>query len=89
MIALLGATVAVIAVLYLFDPGDHSFYPVCLSYQWFGFQCATCGGLRALHALLHGRVAEAWQFNPLLLVIIGVAALEGLRTLVWGRRTRW
>lgn len=29
-----------------------------------GWDCPGCGSQRALHALLHGRVADAWAFNP-------------------------
>lgn len=33
-----------------------------------GFQCPLCGGQRALHALLHGRLGTAWAANPLLVL---------------------
>lgn len=38
-----------------------------------GTDCPSCGTLRAGHALMHGRWAEAMAFNPFLL--IGVPAL--------------
>jgi len=36
--------------------------------------CPGCGGTRALAALLHGRLAEAWGDNALLIVLLPVLA---------------
>ena len=35
-----------------------------------GWDCPACGGQRALHSLLHGRVGEALHFNPFLVVSV-------------------
>lgn len=35
-----------------------------------GWQCPGCGSQRAVHYLLNGHFAAAWQMNPLLLVAI-------------------
>ena len=32
--------------------------------------CPACGTLRAIHAILHGRFADAWRLNPLMIVSI-------------------
>jgi hypothetical protein len=61
--------VGLAVVLYLFNPTAHAFYPRCLLYQATGIQCPGCGGLRATHALLHGDIAAAFRFNPLLFVL--------------------
>lgn len=61
-----GACAAVAALIYLYDPGSSSFYPSCPLRALTGLLCPFCGGLRAAHALLHGRVLEAVALNPFL-----------------------
>lgn len=53
-------------VLFCFDPRQYHFYPVCLFHQATGLLCPGCGALRALHQLLHGQLAAAFRFNPML-----------------------
>ncbi len=81
--ALAGATGTVI--LYLVDPQVSVFFPPCPFLRLTGLYCAGCGALRATHALLHGRLAAAFAYNPLL-----VASLPALAALVvrpaWARR---
>lgn len=45
----------------------------CRFRDWSGWPCPTCGGSRAIHDLVHGRIGEAFLHNPL--VILGVALL--------------
>jgi len=52
-------------VLFSFDPAQHAFYPGCALYKLTGLYCPGCGGLRATHQLLHGRIFTAFHFNPL------------------------
>jgi hypothetical protein len=69
-------TVAALAILYLFPPAQYAFYPRCGFYALTGLQCPGCGGLRATHCLLHGDLAGALGYNPLLVVLApGVLAL--------------
>jgi len=70
------------AVLFLFDPSQYSFYPVCVFHQLTGLQCPGCGTLRAAHQLLHGNLASAWHFNALF--VVGLALLGG-----WGLKLGW
>ena len=60
-------------VLYTFPPVTSGFYPQCVFKQATGLDCPGCGTTRALHALVHGRVGEAFRFNPMLfaLMIVG------------------
>lgn len=51
---------------------------VCLHYRWFGLQCPFCGLSRAGYEMLHFRLGEAWQYNPLIFYI------GWLYTLEWG-----
>lgn len=58
--------------------------PPCPFHALTGLYCPGCGSLRATHALLHGRLAEALQFNALAVglafALPGAAVLERLRT---------
>jgi hypothetical protein len=62
--------VAVFSVLFIFDPAQHAFYPGCALYKLTGLYCPGCGGLRATHQLLHGRLLAAFHFNPLFIVAL-------------------
>jgi len=53
-------------VLFCFDPAQYHFYPVCFLHQTTGLLCPGCGALRGLHQLLHGHLATAFRFNPML-----------------------
>ncbi len=74
------------AVLFRFDPTQHGFYPRCQLYQMTGLQCPGCGGLRALHALLHGQVVEAFKLNPLFVLALPAAGVWITTWLVRKRR---
>ncbi len=58
-------------VLYRFPPERYGIYPGCPVYEWTGWDCPGCGMTRALAALVHGRLAEAVVWNPLVLVVAG------------------
>lgn len=68
-----------LALLFVFDPSRHSFYPACVFKRLTGYDCPGCGGLRAAHAVLHGRVLEAIHLNAL--VVIGLPLLLVVLTL--------
>jgi hypothetical protein len=61
------------ALLFFFNPAQHSFYPKCAFYQLTGWQCPGCGGLRAAHQLLHGQVMEALRLNALAVLVMPLA----------------
>jgi hypothetical protein len=68
---LLGILIAGAAVFYfIYNPGENGFFPRCPFLAITGYECPGCGSQRAVHHLLHGRVAEAWSMNPLLVVMI-------------------
>jgi len=81
LLCVLLAAAAGCAVLSLFDPAQHSFYPFCAFHRLTGLNCPGCGGLRALHQLLHGRVAAAFHCNALVVLGLPVAAWFGARRL--------
>ena len=94
-VALVWTTLAVGALyLFLFEPGKSGFFPSCPFRALTGFACPGCGSTRGLHCLLHGQLAAAFEFNPLLILSLPFflfalfrytnAALRG-RPLSWPR----
>ncbi len=56
-----------IAIYYIFDPESHPF-PQCIFHRLTGWECAGCGSQRMFHALLHGNIYQAWQYNAAILI---------------------
>ena len=77
LLILLAAVAAL--VLFCFDPRQYHFYPICFFRQATGLLCPGCGALRALHQLLHGHLAAAFRFNPMLVVSLPVFVCLGTR----------
>lgn len=73
-VAAIIVAVAVISAYYLIGP-DAGVYPRCMFRQLTGLDCPGCGSQRAIHALLHGRIAEAWGYNALLLIELPLIGL--------------
>jgi hypothetical protein len=71
------AGLGLLEMLYLFPPDRYAFYPRCLFYAVTGWQCPGCGGLRALHHLLHGHFQTAFALNPLFVVAVPLGLLAG------------
>lgn len=57
-------------ILYQFDPDHAPFYPICFFHQVTGLDCPGCGGLRAMHQLLHGNFAAALRLNAIAVLLI-------------------
>ena len=77
-ICVLLATFAAL-VLFCFDPRQYHFYPVCFFHQTTGLLCPGCGALRATHQLLHGHLAAAFRFNPVLIASLPFQVWLGAR----------
>lgn len=69
-IALALVVLSGVAVLRIWDPAEHSFYPRCPLLSATGFLCPGCGSTRALGSLAHGDVSKAFAMNPLLVLAI-------------------
>lgn len=59
---------------------------------WFktltGYDCPGCGAQRSLHALLHGRFAEAVRYNVAIYLLLPLIVLYGLTELTSTRLPR-
>ena len=73
------AVLAWLVVLYVSDPEHDTQHYLPCPFHWLtGWYCPGCGTQRALHDLLHGRVAEAFGHNA---ALVGTIPLLGLQ---WG-----
>ena len=82
----------VLVVLWRYEPAGQFFYPRCAFHELTGWKCPGCGGTRAAHALLHGNLTEAWQQNPLAVLLTPGAAwlfAREIRGRSTGRWWRW
>ena len=81
-----GCLIGAASIVFFFDPAEYGLYPACLFHQVTGLNCPGCGGTRALHALMHGHIADAARFNVLFLLCLPYAAWTAARTGVWWLR---
>ncbi len=70
MILAISAGAAVVILLRTFDPASSGIFPPCPVHYLTGWYCPGCGPLRALHALLHGDLMQAWAMNPLTVMLL-------------------
>lgn len=52
--------------VWYFDPRTAGFFPVCPLYSLTGFACPGCGLTRGFHALFHGDIVTALDYNALI-----------------------
>lgn len=87
-VLLVGAGAFVVATV---PPTAASFYPKCLSHQLLGIHCPGCGLTRAAHSLLNGRPAQAFAYNPLLVLLspyLLAALVRSTWFWLWGTEPR-
>lgn len=78
-------------VVAFFDPAKVSIFPFCPLLALTGFACPGCGLTRGFHALFHGRLIEALDFNlliPVWAVIFGYVCISLLLIAVRGKGLR-
>ncbi|MEV4383244.1 DUF2752 domain-containing protein [Streptosporangium sp. NPDC049644] len=71
-----GAAVAFVGAV---DPNEPGHYPTCPFLMLTGLYCPGCGGLRTVHALVHGDPVTALGLNPLVTLMVPVLVV------LWGR----
>lgn len=70
IILLIIAALGVLGLYTLVDPGTSIIAPKCFVKMLTGYDCPSCGGQRALHAILNGNIKEALLLNPFLFIAI-------------------
>ena len=80
------------AVVWYFDPKTAGLFPVCPLFSMTGFACPGCGLTRGFHALLHGDVVTALDYNaliPFFAFAIALALVSLLTYAIRGTRARF
>jgi len=75
-------------VVAYFDPSKSTFIPVCPLLRLTGFACPGCGLTRGFHALFHGDIIPAIDFNllvPLWAVVFGWIFISLILLAIRGR----
>lgn len=87
--------VVVLGLIYIFvvDPekSPGATFP-CLTHEYFGVYCPGCGDTRALHALVHGNILKAFDYNllfPFAVLVLGWYFLVALTSLFFRKRVMW
>jgi hypothetical protein len=76
-------------VVSYFEPATAGFFPVCPLYSLTGFACPGCGLTRGFHALFHGDVLGALDYNamlPFFAALIGFGFVSLVYFAARGRR---
>jgi len=90
-LGILSAAAGAVAVRQ-FNPVTTSFFPVCPLYVLTGIACPGCGLTRGFHALFHGDVLTALDYNaliPIYAFIFGYLILSLALIAVRGRGLSW
>ena len=65
------ATALAAAAVYFFNnPEQSNLFPRCPIKMLTGYDCPSCGAQRAIHAALHGNIADAIRYNLFLVVAV-------------------
>lgn len=67
-----GLAAAVAGYVAVVNPDVPGHYPTCPFYALTGYYCPGCGSLRAIHALVHGEVGQAFGYNMLSMSMVPV-----------------
>ena len=77
-----------VAAVWYFEPATSGIFPACPLYTMTGFACPGCGMTRGFHALFHGDILTALDFNaliPLVAIFFGYWFLSLVLTAIRGR----
>lgn len=87
----LGGLALLYAAFTLYHRGPYgvTWLPDCYFHRFTGLNCPGCGMTRAAHATLHGRIGEAFRFNPVGMILLPLACVGiGIEILGWVRGQR-
>ena len=59
-----------IVLIVKINPETSSLFSPCIFHSLTGLYCPGCGTTRAVHQLLNGNFAQAFSFNPLMLLLL-------------------
>lgn len=67
-------------------PSGLGWFMRCTFHELTGLNCPGCGMTRGAHAALHGRITEAFRFNPVGMILLPLACVGlGIEILGWIR----
>lgn len=93
MIGMVLIVVAGLLYIYFVNPHLENAPTIpCAFHEQTGLYCPGCGDTRALHALVHGRILEAFGYNllfPFIALVMTWYYLVGLTTLFCRKRVMW
>ena len=75
-------------LVWYFDPTRAGFLPACPLYKMTGFACPGCGLTRGFHALFHGDIVTALDFNALIPLFVVIFVVLYVSTLLFALRGR-
>lgn len=70
--------VMVLSLFFMFDPSSFSIFPKCPFHSITGFHCPGCGSQRAIHSFMHGNLAQGFQHNFLILLLLIVVVYDAI-----------
>lgn len=85
--AVVTAAAAILCFYAMVNP-DSGWMPRCPVKMLSGWDCPGCGSQRALHALLNGDFAGAWQSNAMMIIMVPIAVAAVLAEMFPRRLSR-
>ena len=76
--------IAVAGFYFLVNPLSAKWVPQCMFLRMTGLECPGCGAQRMAHALLHGDLRSAWEYNAFLLMMLPLLAF-----MAWLEKKPW
>lgn len=73
VVLLISFLITAVIIIFRYNPEEQYWFPKCMFYQLTGLQCPACGSQRAIHAFLHGNFAQAFKYNPFMIISIPYA----------------
>lgn len=86
--AFLLIVLGVMGILAFVNPMEAHWMPHCPVYTVTGTYCPGCGSTRALYALAHGQFFQAFDHNPLMIILLPFVTyglLSRARVLMFGK----